>query len=98
MVHCRQAAFTVVFKHREVDNPQRCPFAFVGQTKVFTHFQAQCAHRVGNNFLVVGTEENHIAILRGSTIRDGFDDSALRNFATGLLIPSRPFARSLTLM
>ena len=41
MVHCRQAAFTVVFKHREVDNPQRCPFAFVGQTKVFTHFQAQ---------------------------------------------------------
>ena len=74
MVHCRQAAFTVVFKHREVDNPQRCPFAFVGQTKVFTHFQTQCAHRVGNNFLVISTEENHIAILRGSTIQDGFDD------------------------
>ena len=78
MVHCRQAAFTVVFKHREVDNPQRCPFAFVGQTKVFTHFQAQCAHRVGNNFLVVGTEENHIAILRGSTIQDGFDDFCIK--------------------
>ncbi len=50
MVYCRQAAFTVVFKHREVDNPQRCPFAFVGQTKVFTHFQAQCTDRVGDKF------------------------------------------------
>ena len=81
MVHCRQAAFTVVFKHREVDNPQRRPFAFVDQTKVFTHFQAQCAHRVGNNFLVVGTEENHIAILRGSTIQDGFNDFSIEELS-----------------
>ncbi len=40
------------------------------------------------HFLVVGTEENHIAILRGSTIRMASMISALRNFATGLLIPS----------
>ncbi len=74
MVHCCHASFTLVLKDREVDNPQRFPFAFVGQTKVFTHFQAQCAHRVGNNYLVVGTEENHIAIFRARTLQDGIDD------------------------
>ncbi|MNI79006.1 hypothetical protein D3C73_1354330 [compost metagenome] len=44
MVHRGQATFTVVFKHWEVDNPQRRPFGFVGQAQIFTQFQTQCAH------------------------------------------------------
>lgn len=80
MVYCRQVVFIVVFKYREVDNLQRCLFVFVGQIKVFIYFQAQCIYRVGNNFFVVGIEENYIVILRGSTIQDVFDDFCIKEF------------------
>ena len=74
MVHCGQAAFTVVFKHREVDNPQRRPFVFVGQAQVFTEFQTQRAQRISYHFLVVSAEENHVAVLCASTIQESFND------------------------
>ena len=47
MVHRRQAAFAVVFEHREVDHPQRRPFALVSQAQVFGtpgHFNRPALH------------------------------------------------------
>ena len=83
-MHRGQAAFTVVFKHREVNNPQRCPFGFVGQAEVFAQLQTQRAHRIGNHFLVVCAEEDHVAILRAGALKDRFHDvriQELRNRA-----------------
>ena len=81
MVHCGQAAFTIVFKHWEVDNPQRRPFGFVGDVQVFTQFQTQRAHRVGNYFLVVGTEENHVAVLCTGTCQNRFHNFCVQELS-----------------
>lgn len=80
MVYCCQVVFIVVFKYWEVDNLQWCLFVFVGQIKVFIYFQVQCIYCVGNNFFVVGIEENYIVILCGSMIQDVFDDFCIKEF------------------
>ena len=81
MVHRGQTAFTIVFKHREVDDPQRRPFRLVGNAQIFTQFQTQRAHRVGNHFLVVGTEENHVAVLRSGTRQNRFHDFCVQELS-----------------
>ncbi|MNV00917.1 hypothetical protein D3C71_911010 [compost metagenome] len=80
VVHCRQAAFTVFFKHWEINHPQRSPFGFVGQAQVFTQFEAQCAQRVGNHFLVVSAEEEHVAVLCASALKNRFHDVCVQEF------------------
>ena len=80
MVHRGQAAFTVVFKHREVDHPQRGPFAFIGQVQVFAELQTQRAHRIRNDFLVVCAEEDHVAVLRAGALQNSFHDVRIQEF------------------
>ena len=80
VVHRGQAAFTVIFKHREVDHPQRRPFAFVGQVQVFAKLQTQRAHRIRNHFLVVCAEEDHVAVLRAGALKDRFHDVRIQEF------------------
>ncbi|MOA12492.1 hypothetical protein D3C78_1324910 [compost metagenome] len=81
MVHCGQAAFTVIFKHWEVDNPQRRPFGFVGQAQVFAQFKTQRTECIGNHFFVVRAEEDHIAVLRVSTLKNGLNDFGVQEFS-----------------
>ncbi|VFS42406.1 Uncharacterised protein [Serratia liquefaciens] len=97
MVHRRQAAFAVVFEHREVDHPQRRPFALVSQTQVFTQLQTQRAQRVGHYFLVVGAEEDHVTILRAGAVKDRFHDFSGQEFGHRAVDPVHAFwhARSL---
>ena len=91
MVHRRQAAFAVVFEHREVDHPQRRPFALVSQTQVFTQLQTQRAQRVGHYFLVVGAEEDHVSILRAGAVKDRFHDFSGQEFGHRAVDPVHAF-------
>ncbi len=87
MVHRRQAAFAVVFEHREVDHPQRRPLLSSVRAQVFTQLQTQRAQRVGHHFLIIGAEEDHVSVLRAGAVKDRFHISAVRNLATGLFDP-----------
>ncbi len=80
MVHGSQPTFVIFFKHREVDNPQRRPGFVVGDLQVTSHFQAQCAQRIGHHFGTVGTKEDDIPILRARAAQEGFNDIGIKEF------------------
>ena len=91
MVHRRQAAFAVVFEHREVDHPQRRPFALVSQAQVFTQLQTQRAQRVGHHFLIIGAEEDHVSVLRTGAVKDRFHDFSGEEFGHRAVDPVHAF-------
>ena len=75
MVHRGQTAFTVVFKHREVDHPQRTPAVQVSQkVQVTAGFQTQRAHCIGfHGAFRTRAEENDVAGLCVSSLQNGFN-------------------------
>ena len=91
MVHRRQAAFAVVFEHREVDHPQRRPLALVSQAQIFAQLQTQRAQRVGHHFLVVGAEEDHVSVLRAGAVEDRFHDFSGQEFGHRAVDPVHAF-------
>ena len=82
VVHRRVAlGFFVKLEHREVHHPQRGPAVFE-QTILFghvavAHLQAQGAHGVVDHLGLVGTKEQHIAVLGAG---------ALQNFGNGFVV------------
>ncbi|CQR25438.1 Uncharacterised protein [Yersinia enterocolitica] len=60
-MHRRQAAFTVIFKHWEINNPQRCPDIKLSQLQIAPDFQTQCTHRISHDFVAIRAEEENIA-------------------------------------
>ena len=72
VVHGGQAAVVVLFEHREVDNPQRRPFAGQ-QIEVVTELDPQRAQGFANDLGLVGTEEHDVAIDRTDAIKDHID-------------------------
>ena len=92
-----------VFKHREVDNPQRAP-AFFKETVLLAEFavtnlQTQSAEAVVNDLGFIGTEEDHVTGLSACDFNKfGGTTSSERFFTTGPCMPSRPAATSLILM
>src|SRR5450759_1418146 len=63
--------FLVVFEHREIHHPQRFPCLTVGVTLVVSDPGAQRAERVVDDFFLVRTEENNVAIPRAGSFDDG---------------------------
>jgi len=58
----QRAAESVALKHREVNNPHRCPVTGI-EIQIFTHFAAQCTQGFRNHIGFVGTKEHNIAVL-----------------------------------
>ena len=97
----------VKLKHGEINHPQRSPAVFK-QAGFFAklamaNFQAQCTDGVINDFCLVCAEENQVAILCASALKNGgkcsvvqvFDDGALQTVAAFVffidLNPRQPF-------
>src|SRR5690554_466332 len=89
-----QAAIVVLFEHREIHYPQRCPFAGE-QLQVMPQTNTQRAQRLGDDLRLVGTEEHDVTIYRANTIQndveivlgDELDDRRLQTLdALGALV------------
>ena len=62
MVHSHYPVkFFAVFKHREVNNPQKCVFIFIYQTQFFTKEQSESAHYIVSCLFIISDKENNIA-------------------------------------
>ena len=63
--------FVVVFKHREVNHPQRFP-VFGSQAFFVTDFDTQGANGVVHYFCAIRTKEDNVAVLCTGTLQNRF--------------------------
>ncbi len=90
----RDPAFRVrvLFKHREIDRPERLP-AFTEESAILSELVPQCAQRVVDDARLVCAEEDEITIFCTATLHDAADCSIGQELENRRLQSVTAFAR-----